>query len=100
MSWPVWIVKFINDTSYLGLWFLAILAALISINLWVMNILPIPALDWWRFFIILLNSFFKKLFNKKIIAPYTEAILHSMFFILLIWMIFFITYNDIEKIIK
>ncbi len=100
MSWPVWIVNFIKDTSYKWIWFILILTAIISINLWVMNLLPIPALDWWRFFIVLINSISNKIFRKKLVPVYTEAILHSFFFIILLWLIFFITYNDIEKIIK
>jgi regulator of sigma E protease len=99
MSWPVGIVNIITKIINKWIWFLLIFWALISINLWVMNILPIPALDWWRFFIVAINWFFKTFFKKKLISPYFEVIIHSLFFVILMWLIMFITYNDITKLL-
>lgn len=100
LSWPIWIVDFINKSLSAWLIFLIVIWAIISINLWVFNLLPIPALDWWRFIFITINWLLKKLFGKKIISGKTEAIIHFSFFVLLIILSIFIAYNDVNKIIS
>ncbi|USN59561.1 MAG: site-2 protease family protein [Candidatus Peribacteria bacterium] len=45
-----------------GIIFLLIIGAIISINLGVFNLLPIPALDGGRFAFIVLNTSMQKLF--------------------------------------
>ena len=64
VSWPIWIVDFISNSMSAWITFLIIIWAIISINLWVFNLLPIPALDWWRFIFITINSLLKKIFWK------------------------------------
>ena len=98
MSWPIWIVDFISNSLWSGVIFLMVFMAIISVNLWVFNLLPIPALDWWRFLFILLNWISEKLFWKKIIWSTSEAIVHFAFFVLLIALSLIIAYNDITKI--
>jgi membrane-associated protease RseP (regulator of RpoE activity) len=100
MSWPIWIVSFISESLKAWIIFLIIFWAIISINLWVFNLLPIPALDWGRFLFIFINWIIEKLFWKKIIWPTSEAIIHFSFFILLIALSVIIAYNDISKIIN
>jgi regulator of sigma E protease len=77
-----------------------IIAAIISINLWVFNLLPIPALDGWRFIFIFVNGIIEKLFWKKAINALVENFIHVWFFILLIALSILIAYNDIIKIIN
>ncbi len=100
MSWPIWIVDFISNSLSNGFSFLLIITAIISINLWVFNLLPIPALDWWRFVFITINWLLIKLFWKKIISSNTENIIHFIFFIILIALSILIWYNDTIKIIN
>jgi len=100
MSWPIWIVDFISNSLSNWFVFLLMITAVISINLWVFNLLPIPALDWWRFIFIVINWTIQKLFWKKIIAQNIENLIHISFFILLIVLSIFIWYNDINKIIN
>jgi regulator of sigma E protease len=80
--------------------FLLVIWAIISINLWVFNLLPIPALDGWRFIFITLNWLIKKIFWRKAINENTESIIHVWFFIFLIALSLLIAYNDISKIIS
>ena len=98
VSGPIWIVDFI--TSVLSQWvvFLIIIGAIISINLWVFNLLPIPALDWWRFIFISINAFVRKIFWRKAINDRLEWMIHVGFFIFLILLSILIAYNDILKI--
>lgn len=99
VSWPVWIVDFISNSMEAGIVFLFVIWAIISINLWVFNLLPIPALDWWRFIFITINWLIEKVFWKKAINEKTEWIIHVLFFIFLIALSLLIAYNDISKII-
>lgn len=100
MSWPIWIVDFISNSVSSWVIFILIITAIISINLWVFNLLPIPALDGWRFVFITLNWLIHKAIWKKIISEQSEAIIHFLFFIILIALSLLIWYNDIIKIIE
>jgi regulator of sigma E protease len=70
------------------------LMGLISINLAVINVLPIPALDGGRLFFILVEA----LFGKKVL-PKVENALHTVGFVFLIGLIFVISFFDIKRII-
>lgn len=99
VSWPIWIVDFISNSMEWWIIFIIIIWAIISINLWVFNLLPIPALDWWRFIFITINGLIKKIFWRKAISEKTEWLIHVWFFIVLIALSLLIAYNDINKII-
>ncbi|MFK7779986.1 MAG: site-2 protease family protein [Candidatus Gracilibacteria bacterium] len=96
---PVGIVDFISNSLEGGFTFLVVIGAIISINLGVFNLLPIPALDGGRFLFITINSLVKKIFGKKAISEKTEGIIHVGFFIFLIALSLLIAYNDINTII-
>ena len=98
VKWPIWIVDFISNSMQNGISFILIIWAIISINLWVFNLLPIPALDGWRFILIIINWIIAKIFWKKIISTKLEAIIHAIFFIILILVSIIIAYNDIINI--
>ncbi len=100
MKWPIWIVDLVANSMSAWIMFLLIIAAIISINLWVFNLLPIPALDWGRWLLISINTFLKKIFWEKININYFENIIHLLFFIILIALSLIIWYNDIINIIN
>jgi len=99
VSWPIWIVWIISQTFTEWIVFIMIIWAIISINLWVFNLLPIPALDWWRFLFILINSFSDKVIKKKVITPQIEWVIHILFFMLLIILSILIAFKDIKNLI-
>lgn len=99
VSWPIWIVDFISNSISEWFVFLILIWAIISINLWIFNLLPIPALDWWRFLFITVNAITSKLFWKKTINENIEWLIHVLFFVILIALSLIIAYNDIYKII-
>jgi regulator of sigma E protease len=72
----------------------------ISINLWVFNLLPIPALDGGRFIFITTNGLIKKFLWRSAINAQIENLIHFWFFVLLIALSILIAYNDIIKIIN
>lgn len=100
MSWPIWIVDFISKSIWEWIIFLLIITAVISINLWVFNLLPIPALDWWRFFLIIINWLVKAIFWRKFIGETFEWLIHLLFFVILIALSLLIWYNDVTKIFQ
>lgn len=71
MSGPVGIVSTISEvgsqaeTVRDGLESVAYLGAFIAINLAVMNMLPLPALDGGRIFLLLVNTLFTAVTKKK-----------------------------------
>lgn len=75
--------------------FLSILRfmALLSLSLAIINIFPFPALDGGRLFFILIEVIVGRRVNPRI-----ESIIHAFGFVLLMALIFLITYNDILKL--
>ncbi len=98
VSGPIGIVSVI--TQSLGWWIslLCILAALISINLGIFNLLPIPALDGGRIFLLWIRSFIELFIGKTQLTDKIENLTHVLFFLLLIALSVLIAYNDINKI--
>lgn len=83
--------------SYIGAGFLALLSfiALLSVNIGVMNLLPIPALDGGRIVFLGYELITKQKPSKKV-----ENIINNVFFILLMLLFVFVTYNDILRLFK
>ncbi|MDD3222156.1 MAG: RIP metalloprotease RseP [Clostridia bacterium] len=102
LSGPVGIVNMMDDTYNQAVrygWmdvFLNMLnfCILLSANLGVMNLLPIPALDGGRLFFILIE-----LVRGKPVPPEKEGWVHTVGFGLLMVLMVFILYNDIQKLI-
>ena len=70
------------------------LAAIISINLGIINLLPIPALDGSRLIFLIIEGI-----RGKPIDPQKEGFVHFIGFTLLILLIIFITFQDITRFI-
>ena len=104
MSGPVGIVSVIAETGKTSesgeaaALNISYLAAFIAVNLAVMNLLPIPALDGGRVFFLIVTAFVEKLLRKKIDPKY-EGYIHAVGMILLLVFIAFITLKDIWKLI-
>ena len=77
--------------------FLSLLAftAMLSVNIGVMNLLPIPALDGGRIMFLGYELVTRKKPSKKV-----ENIINNVFFILLMILFVFVTYNDIVRLIR
>ncbi|MDD4151814.1 MAG: site-2 protease family protein [Candidatus Gracilibacteria bacterium] len=100
VSGPVGTVNVIAKIVPEGLSVILIIGAIISINLGIFNLLPIPALDGGRFLFLSINGIVQKIFGKKAINERLEAIIHTGFFVFLIGLSIIIAYNDITKIIN
>lgn len=78
---------------------IAYFAALISVNLAVMNLLPIPALDGGKILFLCINTLALKFFGKKMPQRFENAVTVA-FFALLMCMMLFVTFSDITKLIS
>lgn len=73
-------------------------AALIAVNLCVMNLLPLPALDGGKVLFLLLNTLLYALFKKQIPAKY-QAYVDAAGLVLLLGLMLFVTFNDVRKLV-
>ena len=83
--------------GFVGSGFLALLSfmALLSVNIGVMNLLPIPALDGGRVIFLVYELITKKKPSKKV-----EAMVNNIFFILLMVLFVYVTFNDVFRMFK
>ena len=94
LSGPVGIVQTIGQVSTLGLESLLLLVALITVNLGVFNLLPVPALDGGRLVFLILEAIRRKPVPQKF-----EIAVNAAGFVLLIGLMLFATFNDITRLI-
>ncbi len=105
MSGPVGIVNLMSETAEAAnttrdaLLVMLEIGGLIAINLAVMNLLPIPALDGGRAVCLLITTAVEAVTRKKINPKY-EAYLHTAGMILLLGLMAVITFKDIFNIFK
>ncbi len=90
---PVGIFSLANQIGQIGWAYLINLMALISINLAVINLIPFPALDGGRFFMILIEKI-----KGSPVPIKVEAIINGIGFALLLALMVFITARDIIKL--
>lgn len=91
---PVGIVKMVGDASSLGFVYLIGFTALISINLAIVNLIPIPALDGGRLLFIIIEAI-----KRSPIKPKIANTVNTIGFALLMILMVVVTYHDIVRII-
>lgn len=92
VSGPVGIYNVTSQVVSMGLLPYISLFALISVNIGIFNLLPVPALDGGRILILVLE----KIFRRKIPTKVVEGIIMASF-VLLFGLMIFATYNDILR---
>ncbi|MEK7074668.1 MAG: M50 family metallopeptidase [Patescibacteria group bacterium] len=93
VSGPVGIYFFGRDVQALGLSYVLQFVGMLSVNLGILNALPIPALDGGRMFFVLIEKIRGVRMN-----PIIEARAHTIGFALLILLMAVVTYRDIANI--
>ena len=96
LAGPVGIAQMTGEVARAGISPLLEFAAFLSINLAIINIFPLPALDGGRIVFVLLEW----IRRGKRISPKTEGLIHGIGFVLLMAAILAITYQDIIRIIS
>ncbi len=105
MSGPVGIVQMMSevasesDTRMLAFLNMLSFGGMIAVNLAVMNLLPIPALDGGRIVGLLVTTVVEKITHRKI-DPRFEGYLHGAGMILLLGLMAFIMFKDIFVIFR
>lgn len=74
--------------------FLLQLAALITVNIGIFNLLPLPALDGGRFVFLVIEAI-----RRKPIKAETEGMIHFVGLALLMLLMIAVTFNDVKNII-
>lgn len=95
LSGVVGIFNLVSRTLSSGFLAYLSLIALLSVNIGIMNFLPIPALDGGRAVFLIYEAITHKKPNKKF-----ETLLNNIVFILLLILFVFVTYNDILRLFK
>jgi len=89
---PVGIAALTGQVARMGLIYLLQFTALLSINLAIINFLPIPALDGGRLLFMIIEKVKGKPVKREL-----ETAIHNIGFMLLMVMVVFVTYKDIAK---
>ena len=103
MAGPVGVVSMMTEvgtqsaTTAIAVQNIIYFAAMIAVNLAVMNLLPLPALDGGRVFFLLLNGVLYGLFRKKIHPKY-EGYVHMLGLALLLGLTLTVTISDVGKL--
>ncbi len=95
MSGPVGIVNEIGTAVKSGIYDVLFIALLISLNLGVVNLLPLPALDGGRIVFVLWE-----MITRRKLKPEHEGIVHFIGFAILIVFMLYITKNDIIRLFQ
>lgn len=93
VSGPVGIAVLAGRIAERGVAQLIQFAAILSINLAVLNFLPIPALDGGRALFLIIEAIRRKPINRNI-----EALIHNIAFIILIALIILISVRDVGRL--
>ena len=91
---PVGIVKLTGQFAQLGFISLLQFAAFLSLNLGLINLFPIPALDGGHFIFLAIEAIRRKPLNRRALE-----IIHMMGFALLISIMVLVTYKDIVNVL-
>lgn len=104
LSGPVGIVDMMAETGQQAasvadaLYSIFYFGAFIAVNLAVMNMLPIPALDGGRVFLLLVTWVIETVTRKKLNPKY-EGYIHAAGMVLLLGLMAFVMLNDIIRIV-
>jgi len=93
VSGPVGMVGIVGDAYQFGFVYLLSFAALISINLAIINLIPFPALDGGRLLFLLIEKIKGSPLNSKFANS-----ANMVGFALLIILMIFVTYHDVAKL--
>lgn len=93
VSGPLGIFFVLKDGSSLGWLFMLFIVAIISLTLAIMNVLPIPALDGGRLYMMLAS----RLTKEKRLTPAMEERIVMSSFLLLLGLIALITVVDVKR---
>ena len=93
MSGPVGITQTIGNYASLGFIYLLHIFGVITINLGVFNLFPIPALDGGRLLFLVAEAIIGRPLNRKV-----EGYIHFIGLVLMLCLALYVTFNDILRL--
>ncbi|MCL6593728.1 MAG: M50 family metallopeptidase, partial [Alicyclobacillus sp.] len=93
LAGPVGIADAIGQQAQTGFWNVVAIAGLLSLNLGLFNLLPIPALDGGRLLFMLVETV-----RGRALDPRKEGLVHFVGFALLMLFAVVITYRDVLRL--
>lgn len=91
---PIGVIGIVSDAAKTGLINVIYIGAVISLNLGILNLLPIPALDGGRLLLLGVEG----LRGGKKLDPNKEGAIHMIGFAALMALMLFVTYKDILRL--
>ncbi len=91
---PVGTISIIGSAVRMGLEVVLRLSVMLSVNLGIINLLPIPGLDGARIGFVAAEGI-----RGKAVSPEKEGMVHFIGIILLVGLIIFLTFNDIKRLL-
>ena len=88
------IISFVSGQVKEGWYMILYIVFLISLNLGIMNLLPLPALDGGRLVFLIVEGI-----RRRPVPPEKEGMVHAIGFLLLLVLIGLVTYQDIARLI-
>ena len=95
LTGPVGIAGMVGTAARLGLSYLLMFTAFISVNLGIINLVPFPALDGGRLLFVIIET----IIRRPIKAVFANAV-NLVGFVLLMLLMVFVTYRDILRLFK
>jgi regulator of sigma E protease len=93
VSGPVGIVSLVGEAAGFGLAYFLGFLAFISLNLAVINLIPFPALDGGRIFVVIIEAIIRKPIKAQVVNA-----LNLVGFVILIGLMLIVTYRDVLKL--
>jgi regulator of sigma E protease len=90
---PIFIAMVVKEQAAQGAQWLLSLVGLISINLFVVNILPLPGLDGWHFLTFLVEGI-----RRKPLSPRVQTVLQQVGFAVIVFLLLAIVVLDLTRI--
>jgi regulator of sigma E protease len=94
VSGPIGIAVMSNEAAQQGPWMYLLLMALVSLNLAIFNLLPIPILDGGTLLLLVIEMLLQREVSLRI-----KETIFKLGFVFLMMIVVFVIYNDISKIL-
>ena len=94
LAGPIGMTQVVGEAASVGMSSLLLLAAFITINVGIFNLLPIPALDGGRLLFLIIEAV-----RRKPIKPEYEGYVHMVGFALLILLMVVVAFHDIWRLV-
>lgn len=94
VSGPVGIAVMVGQAVQAGWLSILLLAAALSANLGLFNVLPIPVLDGSKLWLLVVEAI-----RRRPLDPVKEGMIHMVGFVFLVLFVLFVTYHDLLRLV-